>query len=168
MIYSGLMQIHTYNNRRIVQHDNNHYDIEEFRVDSESNFTWAVIYCSLEEQMDDLRFTPAVLVTGEDEKGNEFTWFSSLGLFVDGYNERFIDEAEFRAIYPQVGKVYFSDTVMTGDAWREMRCPLSLSNVQIEAWRNQPHAVDEAWQIERMAEHAEGLDNERTMREAAY
>lgn len=118
--------------------------------------------------MDDLRFTPAVLVTGEDERGNEFFWFSSLGQFMDGYNERLITEQEFRKVFPLVGKVYFSDTVMSGDQWRDMQCPLSLSNVQIEEWLNQPVAVDAAWIAEKTAEHADWLDNERTIQEASY
>lgn len=36
-------------NRRIVQHTDSHYDIEELRTDSDGNSVWAVIFCSEDE-----------------------------------------------------------------------------------------------------------------------
>jgi hypothetical protein len=43
------MEIHTYKNRRIIQHTDTHYDIEEIRIDSDGNEVWAVIFCSEDE-----------------------------------------------------------------------------------------------------------------------
>ena len=48
------MQIHTHNNRRIIQHTDNHYDIEEYKpvlneLGEPFGYVWAVIYCSEDE-----------------------------------------------------------------------------------------------------------------------
>jgi hypothetical protein len=51
------MQTHTHNNRRIVQHDDFHYDIEELRPDECGNALWVVIYCS---EADMNRWTPTI------------------------------------------------------------------------------------------------------------
>ena len=85
----------------------------------------------------------AVLVTGEDEKGNEFTHarFSN-GDYADLYNEVFITEAQFRALYPIVKKVYFSEVTMTGDQWRDIQCPLSMTREQLDQWRENIQYVD--------------------------
>ena len=91
-----------------------------------------------------VKFTPAVLVTGQDEKGNEFTWWKAGGKFVDAYNVREIEETEFRNLYSQVEKVYFSDTVMTGEQWRDIQCPLSMSTEQLDQWRENIQYSD-AW-----------------------
>jgi hypothetical protein len=37
------------NNRRIINHTDNHYDIEEIRKDDDGIEVWAVIYCSEDE-----------------------------------------------------------------------------------------------------------------------
>jgi hypothetical protein len=60
MDYYCAMETYTYNNRRIVQHTDTHYDIEELRHDEDGNCVSAVIYCSLEEDMlqKELRVTP--------------------------------------------------------------------------------------------------------------
>lgn len=91
---------------------------------------------------DDLRFTPAILVTGQDERGNEFCWWFANDKFVDAYNEREVSEQEFRGIYPQVGKVYLDKTIMTGDEWRELQCPLSMSIEQLGQWQEAKRILD--------------------------
>lgn len=135
-------------NTRRIDHSDNHYDIEMLLTDEDGNSVWAVVKCSYsnpkENEMLDaqVKFTPAVLVTGQDEKGNEFTWWKADGKFVDAYNVREIEETEFLNLYPQVEKVYFSDTVMTGEQWRDIQCPLSMSTEQLEQWReNTPYII---------------------------
>ncbi len=85
----------------------------------------------------------AVLITGEDTKGNEYSHarFHD-GTYVDLYNEVKISEKWFRFLYPLVTKVYFSEVTMTGDQWRDIQCPLSMTREQLEQWRENVQYVD--------------------------
>ena len=76
------MQIHTHNNRRIIQHDNSHYDIEELRLVEAEDFeyVWAVIYCS----EDNMSFTFS---------SNEATDYPALGM-CDTCGKRFTQGCE--------------------------------------------------------------------------
>ncbi len=99
--------------------------------------------------MTDITFTPAVLVTGQDARQNDFSWWFSDGKYVDAYNEREVSEQEFRAIFKDVQTVYFSDVAMTRAEWESLQCPLSMSNIQIAAWiENNKHPADVAHEIE--------------------
>lgn len=86
--------------------------------------------------------TPAVLVTGADSKGNEYCHQFAHGEYMDLYNEVYITPERFRALYPIVQKVYFGETEMTGDQWRDIQCPLSMTIEQIECWRENVQYVD--------------------------
>lgn len=85
-----------------------------------------------------ITFTPAVLVTGSDNRGNEFCFWKSTNGWVDGYNECFITPEFVRAhVFPIVQKVYFSDLIMTGTEWVSNGCPMELTEEQM-------HAIEEA------------------------
>lgn len=86
--------------------------------------------------------TPAVLVTGADDKGNEYCHQYARDTFMDLYNEVYITAGQFRALYPIVQKVYFGEVEMTGDQWRDIQCPLSMTREQIEQWRENVQYVD--------------------------
>ena len=79
-------------------------------------------------------YTPAVIKTGVDSKGNLFSfWKNYENMWVDGYNECVVTADFIRAhVYPKVQKIYFSDFVMTGEDWVEAGCPLWLTSEQIE------------------------------------
>lgn len=79
-------------------------------------------------------YTPAVITTGVDSKGNLFSfWKNYENMWVDGYNECVVTADFIRAhVYPKVQKIYFSDFVMTGEDWVEAGCPLWLTSEQIE------------------------------------
>lgn len=53
----------TYQNRRIVQHTDTHYDIEESRTDEDGNCVWAVIECSEGEK----DFAPCTMTRATQE-----------------------------------------------------------------------------------------------------
>ena len=79
-------------------------------------------------------YTPAVLTTGADERGNLFSFWKSPQGWVDGYNEQITEEDFIRAhVFPNVQKVYFSNIVLTGAEWVEAGCPMSLSDEQMTA-----------------------------------
>jgi len=81
-------------------------------------------------------FTPAVLVTGEDNRGNEFCfWKMNGGEWLDGYNEG-IASLKFVELHviPNVKKVYFAHIVMTGDEWKSKGSPLSMTHEEMAAW----------------------------------
>jgi len=132
-------------------------------------------------------FTPAVLTTGADDRGNLFAFWKSPDGWVDGYNERITTESFIRShVFPNVQKVYFSNIVFTGAEWVEAGCPMSLSDEQMTAieqatalealpeseqvaaevendsrWLDSD-SVSESWQAEAMAEHADWLDAKST------
>jgi len=104
---------------------------------------------------DNMNFINAVLVTGEDEKGNDFAHVRFYnGDYADLYNEVYISEARFRALYPIVTKVYFSNYTMTGDQWRDIQCPLQMTVEQLEQWKENIQYVD-AWADPRTPEKKE-------------
>jgi hypothetical protein len=79
-------------------------------------------------------FTPAVLTTGADERGNLFSFWKSTQGWVDGYNECATSEDFIRShVFPNVQKVYFSNVVLTGSQWVEAGCPMSLTDEQMTA-----------------------------------
>lgn len=83
-------------------------------------------------------FTPAVLVTGSDNRGNEFCYFKSLNGWVDSYNEKQVKDDFIRHyVFPIVQKVYFSDLIMKGAEWVANGCPMELTEEQM-------HAIEEA------------------------
>lgn len=97
--------------------------------------------------------TPAVLVTGSDNKGNEFCYFKIFdGRWCDSYNESETSPEFVRKyVFPNVIKVYFADLVMTGTEWVENGCPMEMTSEQIQIYKseNAPRPVDEAQRIER-------------------
>lgn len=89
-----------------------------------------------------ITYTPAVLVTGSDNRGNEFCYFKSLNGWVDSYNTCFITPEFIRThVFPIVQKVYFSDLIMTGAEWVANGCPMELTEEQM-------HAIEEATALE--------------------
>lgn len=93
--------------------------------------------------------TPAVLVTGSDNRGNEFCYFKSLNGWVDSYNECFITPDFVRAhVFPIVQKVYFSDLIMTGAEWVANGCPMELTAEQIRLLQDE-HPANIAQDMER-------------------
>ena len=61
---------------------------------------------------------------------------------------------------------------MEAQEWLAAHAAVEQSTEQVDYFirimeETRLHPVDEAWAAEKMAEHAEGLDTERTMREAA-
>lgn len=101
-------------------------------------------------------YTPAVLTTGADERGNLFSFWHSPQGWVDGYNERTTDENFIRAhVFPNVQKVYFSNIVLTGAEWVEAGCPMSLTDEQMTA-------IEQATALEALPEaEAQAVEVER-------
>lgn len=125
---------------RYIKHDDTHFDLEGYIQDEDGNWLWAVIKCyegniQLE---DDMTKTPAVLVTGADSRGNEFSYWKMYdGVWVDGYNEAQRTPEFIRAhVFPNVTKVYFGDFVMSGREWLHGGCPMDATKEQIEAWKS--------------------------------
>ena len=125
---------------RYKKHDENHWDIEQYVQDEDGNWLWAVIAClgGNIDLDDEMNTTPAVLVTGSDAKGNEFSYWKMYdGVWVDGYNEvQRPDDFIRKYVFPEVRKVYFGDFIMDGSRWVEGGFPMSATKEQINLWKH--------------------------------
>ncbi len=87
-------------------------------------------------------FTPAVLITGYDDRENPFAFWQTVAGWVDSYNEREAPESFIhKHVFPNVKKAVIGSIVMTGEEWVEAGCPISLSDEQITA-------IEEATRLE--------------------
>ena len=87
-------------------------------------------------------FTPAVLITGHDERQNPFAFWKSINGWVDAYNECGTSiEFVRKHVFPHVQQAVIGPIVMTGAEWLEAGCPISLSDEQITA-------IEEATRLE--------------------
>jgi hypothetical protein len=87
-------------------------------------------------------FTPAVLITGYDNRQNPFAFWKSINGWVDSYNECATDIDFVRKhVFPHVQQAVIGPIVMTGAEWVEAGCPISLSDEQITA-------IEEATRLE--------------------
>ncbi len=91
-------------------------------------------------------FTPAILITGYDNRDNPFAFWKSINGWVDSYNECATD-VEFvrKYVFPNVRTAVIGPIVMTGAEWVEAGCPISLSDEQITA-------IEEATRLEAATE----------------
>ena len=128
---------------------------------------------------------PAILVTGKDSNGNEFGYRKSGEQWVDYYNECATTQERIRCdVFPNVQYVRYPingklEYKMSRAEWIENGCPLDLPKSVVEQMiETEPHPVDftqavereidqQLWEAEMTARHADALDEERTMREAA-
>jgi hypothetical protein len=131
---------------------------------------------------------PAILVTGKDSNGNEFGYRKSGEQWVDYYNEcATTPERIRRDVFPNVQYVRYPingklEYKMSRSEWIENGCPLDLPKSVVEKMiETEPHPVDFTqvvereidlgigleWEAEMTARHADAMDEERTMREAA-
>ena len=91
-------------------------------------------------------FTPAVLITGHDERQNPFAFWKSINGWVDSYNECGTSiEFVRKHVFPHVQQAVIGPIVMTGAEWVEAGCPISLSDEQITA-------IEEAYRLEAATE----------------
>ena len=87
-------------------------------------------------------FTPAILITGYDNRQNPFAFWKSINGWVDSYNECATDIDFVRKhVFPHVQQAVIGPIVMTGAEWVEAGCPISLSDEQITA-------IEEATRLE--------------------
>lgn len=79
-----------------------------------------------------ISYTPAVLVTGKDEKGNEFSYTRINGVWVDLYRECPVGNSFIATfILPNVVRVKFGRESMDRAEWEASGCPFSLSDEEI-------------------------------------
>jgi len=91
-------------------------------------------------------FTPAILITGYDNRENPFAFWKSINGWVDSYNECATDVDFVRKyVFPNVRTAVIGPIVMTGAEWVEAGCPISLSDEQITA-------IEEATRLEAVTE----------------
>lgn len=91
-------------------------------------------------------FTPAILITGYDNRENPFAFWKSINGWVDSYNECATDVDFVRKyVFPNVRTAVIGPIVMTGAEWVEAGCPISLSDEQITA-------IEEATRLEAATE----------------
>jgi len=76
-------------------------------------------------------YTRAVLITGQDGRGNEYAYTPITGSrnWLDIYSEREISFDFMRSfIFPNVIKARFGDTELSGTAWRAFRFPIRIKS----------------------------------------
>ena len=97
-------------------------------------------------------FTPAILITGYDNRENPFAFWKSINGWVDSYNECATDVDFVRKyVFPNVRTAVIGPIVMTGAEWVEAGCPISLSDEQITA-------IEEATRLEAATEAEQVAD----------
>jgi hypothetical protein len=81
-------------------------------------------------------YTPAVFITGADERGNQFAfWKIYDGRWCDAYNMGEVtDEFAKKNVIPNAVTVQFSEAVMTRQEWIENDCPMRMTAEQIARW----------------------------------
>ena len=135
-------------------------------------------------------FTPAVLITGYDNRQNPFAFWKSINGWVDSYNECATDIDFVRKhVFPHVQQAVIGSIIMTGAEWVEAGCPISLSDEQITAieeatrlesqyekpqadeadWFTKPDSIiSREWQANAIAEAEFDADTKQTYQSAYY
>lgn len=115
-------------------------DPEEKHMLGENTDNWAAdtqeVLAALDaladEQQPAVTYTRAVLVTGHDYRGNEFSYWQIYNEWFEGYEEGFVT-ADFIAtnVYPNITCVRFGNLKLKRDEWLALGSPLELSSDQM-------------------------------------
>ena len=94
-------------------------------------------------------FKKVTLVTGYDDKGNENFFFDVDGVWYNDYEAAQSEGYVRGVVFPSVIIARFGDVELSGDQWRDLQCPIRMTQEQLDAvLANQPAAVT-AYEAER-------------------
>jgi len=104
-----------------------------------------------------MNFKKVTLVTGHDDKGNENFFFDVDGVWYNDYEAEQSEGYMRGVVFPSVIIARFGDVELSGEQWRDLQCPIRMTQEQLDAvLENQPAAVT-AYE----AEFVDGFCDER-------
>lgn len=93
--------------------------------------------------MNDVVYTRAVLITGQDEKGNEYTYWQVGDEWMDGYRETPVTAIHIaNCVWNSIILIRFGSETMTRDEWIASGSPLEINGEQMQALRNRHLTID--------------------------
>lgn len=108
-------------------------------------------------------FKKVKLVTEYDIKGNEYGFIDVDGDWYNTYENKVTERYMREVIFSTVIIARFGDVELSGDQWRNLQCPIRMTQEQLNAvLANQPAAVT-AYE----AEFMDGFSDPRTPEEKA-